>query len=267
MASATERAPRTPSRLEAALGGGGDLKLVPYVMAGFPDRDRSVELGKRYLAAGAAALEVGIPFSDPLADGPVVQAAGQAALDQGITVRAALEVAGEIAREGAPVVLMTYLNPVLAYGPARFGRDAAQAGVAGVIVPDLPVEEAGEVAAPLRAPGLDLVFLVAPTSSDERIAAAAHQSSGFVYCVTITGTTGARAELPQSLGELLRRVRAQTRLPVAAGFGISRPEHLRALRGRADAAVVASALLGEIQAGRDPLPLLSTLVAACRSGG
>ena len=254
--------------LERAVRSEGELKLIPYVMAGFPDRERSIELGRAFATSGAAALEIGIPFSDPLADGPVVQAAGQAALDQGTTVAGAIEIAGAVAAENAaPVVLMTYLNPVLAYGFERFGRDAVQAGVAGLIIPDLPAEEAGEVVAPLRAAGLDVVMLVAPTSGDERIEAICAQSSGFVYCVTLTGTTGARADLPPSLDGLLQRVRARTSLPIAAGFGISRPEHLQALRGRVDAAVVASALLAEVQAGHDPLRLLSTLVDSCRSGG
>jgi tryptophan synthase alpha chain len=250
--------------LETRLRAAGDIKLVPYLMAGFPDRQGSIELGRLYARAGVGAIEVGIPFSDPLADGPVIQRAGKQALDNGTTIRESLSIAGEVAAEGVPVVLMTYLNPVLAYGVSRFAADAAAAGVTGVIVPDLPVEESAGVAGPLREGGLDTVFLVAPTSSDGRIAAACRESRGFVYCVTLTGVTGARSELDPGLQGLLDRVHANGDLPVAAGFGISRPEHIRTLRGHADAAVVASALLARIQAGQDPRPLLEELVESCR---
>ena len=253
----------TASRLEAAVRSDGGVKVIPYLMAGYPDRPGSAELGRRYAAAGAAAIEIGIPFSDPLADGPTIQRAGQAALEGGITVAGALEVAAEVAREGVPVVLMTYVNPVLAYDPARFAADAAAAGVAGVIVPDLPPEEAAPVTGPLRRAGVDTVFLAAPTSPDERLRLIANASSGFLYCVTLTGVTGARRDLDPRLDQLLARVRACTTLPLAAGFGISRPEHLAHLRGRADAAVVASALLQRVHEGEDPIPLLEDLVRAC----
>jgi tryptophan synthase alpha chain len=255
---------RRVSRLEERVRSNGDVKLIPYVMAGYPDRAASIRQGLGYASAGASAIEVGIPFSDPLADGPAVQRAGQAALEGGITVRGALEVAAAVAEGGAPVVLMTYVNPVLAYEPRRFAADAAAAGVAGVIVPDVPAEESEPLAGWLRAAGLDTIFLVAPTSPDSRIAGIAERSSGFVYCVTVKGVTGARAELALGLGNLLARVRQATDLPVAAGFGISRPEHIRTLRGQVDAAVVASALLDRVHHGEDPLPLVVELLAACR---
>jgi tryptophan synthase alpha chain len=255
---------RRVSHLEERVRSNGDVKLIPYVMAGYPDRAASIRQGLAYASAGAAAIEVGIPFSDPLADGPAVQRAGQAALEGGITVRGALEVAAAVAEGGAPVVLMTYVNPVLAYEPRRFAADAAAAGVAGVIVPDVPAEESEPLAGWLRSAGLDTIFLVAPTSPDSRIAGIAERSSGFVYCVTVKGVTGARAELALGLGNLLARVRQQTDLPVAAGFGISRPEHIRTLRGQVDAAVVASALLDRVHRGEDPLQLVVELLAACR---
>lgn len=244
-------------------GAGPSMKLVPYLMAGFPDAGASIDLGRRYAEAGAAAIEIGIPFSDPLADGPVIQRAGSRALQGGTTVRTSLGVAAEVAAFGAPVVLMTYVNPVLAYGVGRFAEDAAAAGVSGVIVPDLPVEESVGVVEPLREAGLATVFLVAPTSSRERVAAICEASSGFVYCVSLTGVTGARSELSPGLPALLASVRAEGELPIATGFGISRPEHIDALRGHTDAAVVASAFLAAIQEGRDPQPLLEELVAAC----
>jgi tryptophan synthase alpha chain len=254
------------SRLETALRGRaeGRIHLVPYLMAGFPDERASIELGRTYARAGAAAIEVGIPFSDPMADGPVVQIADQAALEAGMTVGGAIRVAGEVAAEGPPVVLMTYFNPVLAYGVERFAADAASAGVAGVIVPDVPAEESEGMAGPMHDAGLDTVFLVAPTSPDDRITRICEASSGFVYCVTLTGVTGARSELDPGLQGLLGRIAERSRVPVAAGFGISTADHIQRLRGHADAAVVASALLREVEARRDPRPLLEELVQACR---
>ncbi|MDQ6772716.1 MAG: tryptophan synthase subunit alpha [Candidatus Dormibacteraeota bacterium] len=242
----------------------GEIRLIPYVMAGFPDRASAVAQGRAYARAGAAAVEVGVAYSDPLADGPVVQRAGQAALQGGVTMADALATAAAIAATGTPAILMTYVNPVLAFGVSRFAREAGEAGVSGVIVPDLPVEEAAPVAGPLREAGVDTIFLVAPTSPDSRITAIADRSTGFVYCVTVAGVTGARADLPSGLEALLGRVRALTSLPVAAGFGISRPEHVRRLRGVADAAVVASALLDRVERGLDPERLFEELLGACR---
>jgi tryptophan synthase alpha chain len=254
----------TTSRLESALKARGDLKLVPYMMAGFPTAKRSIDVGKRLATSGVAALEIGIPHSDPLADGPMIQKAGQAALKAGMTVAGALDVAAAVATEGVPVVLMTYINPVLSHDPRKFAAEAAQAGVAGVIVPDLPIEEAEPVTGWLRSAALDTVFMVAPTTPPERIASITAHSSGFVYCVTVTGITGARKELPAGLPEVLAQVKKHTSLPVAAGFGISRQEHMRALRGHADAAVVGSAVVDEIDRGGDGVALVRELLKACR---
>jgi tryptophan synthase alpha chain len=241
----------------------GGLGLIPYVMAGHPDRDRSIAAARSLAALPIAALELGIPFSDPLADGPVIQRAGQTALEAGMTVAGCLEIAAAVSGE-APVVFMSYVNPILSYGPERFAADAAAAGVAGVILPDLPPEESESVAAALRKHGLATVFLVAPTSSEERIKLICGASSGFVYCVTLIGITGVRAELPEGIAELLGRVHSHTKLPVAAGFGIATPAHVAALRGIADAAVVASALVREMDEGRDPARLVEELLTACR---
>ena len=251
-------------RLDHALRADKDLKLVAYMMAGHPNRKRSIEVGKRLAASGVAALEIGIPHSDPLADGPVIQRAGQVALEHGMTVAGCLEIAAAIATEGTPIVLMTYINPILAYDPRKFAAEAAQAGVAGVIVPDLPVEESEPVAGWLRSASLDTVFMVSPTTSAHRVQSICEHSSGFVYCVTVTGITGARKELPSGMKELIDQVRSRTKLPVAAGFGISRPEHMKALRGIADAAAVGSAIVAEIDRGRDPVPLVKELLKACR---
>ncbi|HET7419940.1 MAG TPA: tryptophan synthase subunit alpha [Candidatus Dormibacteraeota bacterium] len=252
------------SRLETALRASDDLKLVAYIMAGHPSAKRSIDVGKRLAGAGVAAIEIGIPHSDPLADGPVIQKAGQEALEHGMTAGGALEVAQAVAAEGVPVVLMTYINPVLAYDPRKFAAEAAQAGVSGVIVPDMPIEEAEPVAGWLRAAALDTVFMVAPTTPPDRIGAVCNHSSGFVYCVTVTGITGVRKELPSGMPELIAEVRKRTQLPVAAGFGISRQEHLKTLRGKLDAAVVGSAIVDEIQRGGDGVALVRELLKACR---
>jgi tryptophan synthase alpha chain len=254
----------TSSKLEGALRARDDLKLVAYIMAGHPSKKRSIDVGKRLAASGIAALEIGIPHSDPLADGPVIQKAGQEALAHGMTVAGALEVAAAVATEGIPIVLMTYINPVLSHDPRRFAAEAAQAGVAGVIVPDLPIEEAEPIAGWLRAASLDTVFMVAPTTPPDRIETIASHSSGFVYCVTVTGITGVRKELPEGIPELLAEVKKRTTLPVAAGFGISRQEHLRALRGKLDAAVVGSAIVDEIERAGDGVSLVRELLKACR---
>ena len=252
------------SRLESALKADGDLKLVAYIMAGHPSKKRSIEVGKRLAASGIASLEIGIPHSDPLADGPVIQRAGQKALAAGMTVEGALEVAGAVAREGVPVVLMTYINPVLNYDPRKFAAEAAQAGVAGVIVPDLPIEEAEPVAGWLRSASLDTIFMVAPTTPPNRIDAVCEHSRGFVYCVTVTGITGVRRDLPPGISELLAEVKKRTSLPVVAGFGISRQEHLRALRGQLDAVVVGSAIVDEVDRAGDGVSLVKELLKACR---
>jgi tryptophan synthase alpha chain len=252
------------SRLEKALRAEDDLKLVAYIMAGHPSKKRSIEVGKRLAASGIAALEIGIPHSDPLADGPVIQRAGQVALEHGMTVAGALEVAAAVAGEGIPVVLMTYINPILAFDPRKFAAEAAQAGVAGVIVPDLPIEEAEPVAGWLRAASLDTVFMVAPTTPPDRIGVITSASSGFVYCVTVTGITGVRKELPDGVLELFAEVKNRTTLPVAAGFGISRQEHLRALRGKLDAAAVGSAIVEEVERAGDGTSLVRELLKACR---
>lgn len=255
---------RATSRLEASVRATDDLKLIPYLMAGYPDVAGSIAQGRAYARSGAAAIEIGIPFSDPLADGPAVQHAAEVALAGGMSVDGALEVARAVAGEGVPVILMTYVNPVLAHDTRRFAAEAAEAGVAGVIIPDLPAEESEPVTGWLRSAGLDTIFLVAPTSPDSRLISIAERCTGFLYCVTLRGVTGARADLDPGLDQLLERVRRSTPLPVAAGFGISRPEHLAALRGKADAAIVASALLDRVRQGVDPAPFMGELLAGCR---
>lgn len=230
--------------------------LVPYVTAGFPRRDDTASLLRAAERAGCLAAEVGIPFSDPLADGPTIQATSHQALVNGMTVPRALEQLAGARAAGLrlPVALMTYVNPVLGYGLVRFCTDAAAAGAEAIIVPDLPVDEADELEAAARAAGLALIFLVAPTTTEARLRLACSRATGFVYCVGVTGTTGARAQISEEAVTLLRRVQQATNVPRALGFGLSRPEHLLALRGHCEAAVVGSALLDAIAGRPDDAP-------------
>ncbi len=225
--------------------------ILPYLTAGYPGPEETVDLLLALEAGGADAVEVGLPFSDPLADGPVIQAASQAALRAGITQARILElVAAFRKRSELPVVLMGYLNPILAYGPERFFTDAAAAGADGLIVPDLPPEEAGPYHAPAREAGLAWIFLAAPTSSDRRLAAVDDLSTHFSYCVSVTGVTGARDALPPRLGGYLERAAAVMAKPFVVGFGISRPEQVRRVAPPALGVVVGSALIAAL--GKEP---------------
>jgi tryptophan synthase alpha chain len=226
----------------------GRICMMPYVMAGYPDAATSTALALGLAHAGADMLELGVPFSDPLADGATVQHAGQVALQGGMTSAGALEVAEAIHRQVAmPLVMMGYYNPILAFGLEHYCEAAALAGVSGLIVPDLPPEEAEALLLSANRAGMCLIFLVTPTSPPERlarVAALAHQQqSGFVYCVALSGVTGARNDLSAYLPDFLARVRAQLHLPLAVGFGVSTPAHVAALAEMADGAVIASKLI------------------------
>jgi tryptophan synthase alpha chain len=227
--------------------------LVPYVMVGYPDAATSEALAVALGEAGADVIELGVAFSDPLADGATIQHASQRALENGMTLTKALELAARIhALVATPLVLMGYYNPIFSYGITRFTNDAAQAGVIGLIVPDLPPEEAEPLRAAAASSAIELIFLVTPTSTDARIAqvaaAASKTGGGFIYCVSLSGVTGARDDLPAELSAFLTRVRAATPLPLAVGFGVSRPEHVARIAAIADGAVVASALLNTVDA-------------------
>lgn len=213
--------------------------LMPYLMGGYPDLDGSSEAGLAAAAAGADLIELGIPFSDPLADGPVIHAAATEALARGATLHGVLRVCERVARE-VPVVLMVYVNVIVAAGPEAFALRASAAGASGLIVPDLPHDEADEVRAACDGEGLALVPLVAPTTTAERIGQIGADARGFVYTVSLTGTTGERAELPPGLPETVAAVRASTEVPVAVGFGISTPDQARAVAEVADGVIVGS---------------------------
>ena len=223
----------------AFAGHGKRAALMPYLMGGHPSLDASVDAALAAADSGADLIELGIPFSDPLADGPVIHAAGTKALAAGVTPHGVLRACERIASR-VPVTLMVYANVVLTAGVERFALRAASAGAAGLIVPDLPHDEAGELRAACDSEGLALIPLVAPTTTDERIAAIGAEARGFVYTVSLTGTTGERAELPAGLEGTVARVRASTEAPVAVGFGISTPEHARAVAEIADGVIVGS---------------------------
>jgi tryptophan synthase alpha chain len=213
--------------------------LMPYLMGGYPDLDGSAAAGRAAAAAGADLVELGMPFSDPLADGPVIHAAATEALSGGATPHAVLGVCERIA-QSLPVVLMVYVNVIVAAGPEAFVLRARAAGASGLIVPDLPHEEAGEVRSACDAEGLALVPLVAPTTTPERIARIGAEARGFVYTVSLTGTTGERSALPPGLAQTVSAVHGAADVPVAVGFGISTPEQASAVAEIADGVIVGS---------------------------
>jgi tryptophan synthase alpha chain len=225
---------------------------MPFLTGGYPTLHRSEEMLEALVAGGADLLELGVPFSDPMADGTTVQKTSQVALDQGTSLADCIAMVKRAREKGitVPIVLMGYANPFLHYGIEKFAADAAAAGVDGAIVPDLPLEEADEFAIPLRERGLDLVFMIAPTSTQHRIEEVAKKASGFIYCVSLTGVTGARSNLAADLEEYFARIRAATDTPLAIGFGISTPDHVREVSKLADGVIVASALINYV----DQLP-------------
>lgn len=230
-----------------ALLGRGDGALIAYVCAGDPDTDFTVELIKRLSDAGADVIELGLPFSDPVADGPVIQAAMNRALSGGFSTEHLFQIARSVRALGVdrPLVVMTYFNPILQYGPKGFCRAAAEAGIDGLLVVDLPPEESAETDRIASSHGIDMIRLVAPSTTDARLESILSSASGFVYAVSAAGTTGARAELAASADPLLERTTSRTRLPVALGFGISTPSHVRAALSAGAAGVVEGSRLIE----------------------
>ena len=231
---------------------GGRTALIPFITAGFPSPERFRGAVEELDAHGADIIEIGIPFSDPVADGPVVEEASRRALASGVTLRGILKDLRTFPRLQAGLVLMGYMNPILQYGPDSFARDAADAGVAGCIIPDVPLEESGELRAMLGARGIALIPLVGQNTAEERMREYAAVSEGFVYVVSVMGTTGVRDGLPPQMLDTLRRARDAFSLPLALGFGLNRPEQLDAVPAglQPDAAVFGSALLRHIDAGR-----------------
>jgi tryptophan synthase alpha chain len=233
----------------AELKSRGRTGIIAYLTVGFPKLDSTPEIANAIVEAGADMLELGIPFSDPLADGATIQRTNHAALQNGVTLGKCLEVCSQLRKQlpETPLILMGYYNPILAMGLETFAARAAAAGADGIIVPDLPPDEAKPLLEVARPKGLDVIFLIAPTSTEHRIIEVAKASSGFIYCVSLTGVTGARADLAAGLPEFLQRVRKHTSLPLAVGFGVSTSEHVRTVGQHAEAVIVGSALMQAIE--------------------
>lgn len=260
----------------AALRREGRGALIPFVEAWDPDVDTSMALLRGMPAAGADLIEIGIPFTDPMADGPIIQAAGKRALAAGVKVAHVLQMVRDFRRDddATPIILMGYLNPVLSYGTERFCADAASAGVDGLIMVDLPTEEADLLVPSARAHDIDIIRLIAPTTDEKRLPIVLEGSSGFVYYVSITGITGTRSATSDHLSEAIPRIRAATDLPIAVGFGVRTPQQAAAASRIADAAVVASALIDTLanhldERGRakpDAVPVVLDQVRALAKG-
>jgi tryptophan synthase alpha chain len=222
--------------------------FVAFLTTGYPTIEETPALVSALIEGGADVVELGIPFSDPLAEGPTIQRSSHQALLNGVTPRTCLDTIARLRDDGvqAPLVLMGYYNPLLSYGLDEFARDAAAAGADGIIPVDLPPEESHPLHDACSQAGLHLIYLLAPTSTDERVQLVASLASGFIYCVSVTGVTGARDQLSEGLTAFVERVRAHTPLPLSVGFGISNPKHFQAVGRIADAAVVGSAIIDEI---------------------
>lgn len=252
---------RIAEAFASARADGRRAALMPYLMGGFPDLETSGRIGEAYAESGADLIELGVPFSDPLADGPVIHAAGTEALRRGATLPGVLEVAAQIA-EHAPVVVMCYSNLILARGLERFVDALVAGGVSGLIVPDLPFEEAPDTLQACDAGGIALVPIVAPTTPESRLAAIGARARGFVYTVTLTGTTGERAQLGAGLAAVIARAAANTDVPVAVGFGIGTPEQAAdAAAAGADGVIVGSRLVRAAGDEPDPVGAVGALVA------
>jgi len=239
---------------------------MPYYPLGYPDSTTSTNIIQA-IASYSDVIELGIPFSDPLADGPTVQRSTQRALEQGTTTERCLDQVAQLRSSGVdtPLLLMGYFNPILSFGVERFVRAAATAGADGFIVPDLPPEEADELAAAAADAGLALIYLLAPTSGADRIRAVAERASGFIYLVSVTGVTGARTEVHEGLTEFVNRVRAFTSLPLAVGFGISTPEQVAGVGAAADGVIVGSALLNRVAGAENKVEAAVEYVQSLRA--
>ena len=256
------------TRIEAKfneLRGAARKAFIPYITAGDPSLEATEQIILELERRGADIIELGVPFSDPMADGPVIQRASERALANHVSVRDCLALVRRVRQQSeVPIVLFSYLNPLLSLGLERLGDELRSAGVDGVLATDLVPEEADEFRAAMRDAGIDLIFLVAPTSTDERIKVVTEASSGFVYAVSRTGVTGVRQSLSEAAANLVQRVRRFTDLPVAVGFGVSTPEHVAEVWQHADAAVVGSRLVAEIESNASDPALVEKVGALTR---
>ncbi len=260
----TESMPAPHKRISAAIrssAAAGVTALVPYITAGYPQKDQFIAT-LRAIAQVTDVVEVGVPFSDPMADGVTIQRASRAAIAAGVSLRWILTELSKAGPLEAPIVLMSYLNPLLNFGYEQLATAAVPAGVCGFIVPDLPIEESVDLRTALEARGLALIQLVTPTTPPERLKVLCAASRGFVYAVTMTGTTGGTKELPASVGSYLDQVRELSSLPVCAGFGVRRAEQVSSLAPHADGVIVGSALVEQLESGGDPVAFLRGLRSA-----
>lgn len=261
--------PTSPAinRIVSAFARTGRPALMPYFTLGYPDRATSLAVVEA-IAPYSDLLELGVPFSDPLADGPTIQHSTQTALAQGVTSRACLEMVRQLRQRGVapPITLLGYYNPILAYGEVAYARDAAAAGVDGLIVPDLPPEEADSLAAAAADAGIALIYFLAPTSSPDRIQTVLARAHGFIYMVSVTGVTGARAQVAANLEQFVRRLRAQTDVPIAVGFGVSTPAQAGQIGQFADGVIVGSALIDAVDAAADKPASAARFVQALSAG-
>jgi tryptophan synthase alpha chain len=265
MSTVTTNSSRISKRF-AELRASGELGIVAYITAGDPSLDASLKFVRALAEAGADVIELGVPFSDPLADGPTIQRASERALKSGTTLAGVLDLVRRIRQSSqVPLVLFSYYNPILQMGLEKFASSAASASADGVLATDLTPEESDDYRRILGAHLLDTIFLGAPTSTDERLAKIAACSSGFLYLISRTGVTGAKDALPDDLPALIRRTRSVTQLPIAVGFGISLPGHVSVLGGLADAAVVGSALVSEIEKAQSVDAAAAALAERVRS--
>jgi tryptophan synthase alpha chain len=265
MSSLSSNSSRISKRF-AELRASGELGIVSYITAGDPSLDATLKYVLALAKAGADVIELGVPFSDPLADGPTIQRASERALKAGATLAGVLELVRRIRQSSqVPLVLFSYYNPILQMGLEKFASAAANVGADGVLATDLTPEESEEYRRILAGHNLDTIFLGAPTSTDERLAKIAGCSSGFLYLISRTGVTGAKEALPDDLPSLIRRARSATQLPIAVGFGISLPGHVSVLGGLADAAVVGSALVSEIEKAKSVDAAAAALTERVRS--
>jgi tryptophan synthase alpha chain len=251
----------------ARLKAEGRKAFVAYVMAGDPDYETSLEVVRALPGAGVDIIELGMPFTDPMADGPTIQLAGQRALEGGQTLEKTLQIARELRKvdDATPIVMMGYYNPIYSRGVDRFLADAKEAGIDGLIVVDLPPEEDEELCIPAQKAGLNFIRLATPTTDDERLPTVLRNTSGFVYYVSITGITGAAEAQAATVGPEVARIKAQTDLPVIVGFGIRNPETAEAIAGVADGCVVGSAIVAEIAAGK-PVDEVAAYVRSLADG-
>jgi len=232
----------------------GKKAFIPYIMAGDPDLEKTREIVLLFERIGADIVELGIPFTDPLADGPTIQRASERGLAKGVTLTRVLDFTKELRKDtDIPVVFMTYYNPLFKYGEERFVRDAVLSGVDGLIVPDLPPEEAGELIRFSRKAGLATIFLLAPTSTEDRIKKVAKASKGFIYYVSITGITGSRLNIDESLFNSIKRIKEMTDKPLCVGFGVSNPEEASRMAAIADGVIVGSAIVRRLEESPDSL--------------